>query len=325
MIVAVTGASGHIGINLLPKLIEEGYEVRVLVHKNDKAFEGFDVSLIKGDLLNKESLVEFINGAKIVIHLAGIITLEKRSEEVLKVNIDGTKNLLEASKELGVGKFIFFSSIHALNVFPLSGVMDETRELNTHSPFDYDKSKVQGERMVLEASQNGLHCVILNPTAVLGPHDYKPSQLGKAIIQYYKGKIPALLNGGYNFVDVRDVADATIQAINQDKNGQRYIVSGNWESIRHLGDTIHKFGGKKPPKLTVPFWLARSGAGILNYFSTGKDDERLFAPASLDTLEHSHRNISHEKATQDMGYRPLDFDKTIEDTVKWFKLNNYME
>jgi len=325
MVVAVTGASGHIGINLLPKLIENGYQVRVLVHKNAKAFEGFDVTLINGDLLYKESLVEFIDGAKIIIHLAGVITLEKKSEEVLKVNIEGTKNLLEASKELGVKKFIFFSSIHALNVFPLSGVMDETRELNTQSPFDYDRSKVKGERMVLEASQNGLHSVILNPTAILGPEDYRPSQLGKAIIQYYKGKIPALLNGGYNFVDARDVADATVQAISRGRNGQRYIVSGNWESIRHLGETIHKFGGKKPPKLTVPFWLARFGAGILNYFSTGKDDERLFAPASLDTLEHSHKNISHEKAKQDLEYRPLDFDQTIHDTIEWFKLNNYVE
>jgi dihydroflavonol-4-reductase len=325
MVVAVTGASGHIGINLLPELITKGYQVRVLVHKNTKAFDGLNVMRVHGDLLNKESLIECIDGAKIVIHLAGIITLEKRSEEVLRVNIDGTTNLLEASLELGVKKFIFFSSIHALNVFPLTGIMDETRELNTRSTFDYDRSKVRGEEMVLEASQNGLHSTILNPTAVLGPKDYKPSQLGRAIKQYYRGKIPALLDGGYNFVDVRDVAEATIQAIEKGKNGQRYIISGNWKSIRELGETVHKYGGKKPPKIIVPFWLARIGAGILNYFSTGKDEERLFAPASLDTLENSHRNISNEKARQEFGFRPRDFVKTIHDTVEWFKNNNYIE
>jgi dihydroflavonol-4-reductase len=319
MIVAVTGASGHIGINLIPKLIDKGYQVRVLVHKNSGAFEGLDVTPVKGDLLIKESLLKCIDGAEIVIHLAGIITLERRSAEVLKVNIEGTRNLLDASKELNVKKFIFFSSIHALNVFPLTGKMDETRELNHDSRFDYDLSKVAGEEMVLEASLNGLHTVILNPTAVLGPNDHKPSQLGRALIQYYKGNIPATLNGGYNFVDVRDVAEATLHAIEKGRNGHRYILSGNWKSILDLGATVHKFGGRKPPKFAVPFWLARLGADILNYFSSGKDEERLFAPASLDTLEHSHRNISHEKASEELEYQPRKFVETIRDTIEWFK------
>jgi dihydroflavonol-4-reductase len=322
MIVAVTGASGHIGINLIPRLIKKGYQVRVLVHKNTKAFEGLDVTPVTGDLLDKRSLLECIDGAEILIHLAGVITLEKKSAEVLRVNIDGTKNLLEASMELGVKKFIFFSSIHALNVFPLTGVMDETRDLNKHSSFDYDQSKVKGEEMVLEASMNGLHTIILNPTAVLGPNDYKPSQLGRAIIQYYRGNIPASLKGGYNFVDVRDVVDATLKSIEKGRNGHRYILSGNWRSILELGMTVHKFGGKKPPKITVPFWLARIGAGILNYFSTEKDEDRLFAPASLDTIENSHRNISNEKAVRELDYKPKSFDQTIKDTIEWFKSNN---
>jgi len=321
MIVALTGASGHIGINLLPILIEKGYEVRVLVHKNSEVFKDFNVTTIHGDLLNKQSLIDCIDGAEIVIHLAGLITLEKRSEEVLNVNIKGTKNLLEASMELGVKKFIFFSSIHALNVFPLTGIMDETRELNRDSVFDYDQSKIKGEEMVLDAAQKGLHTIILNPTAVLGPNDYKPSQLGKAVTQYYKGKIPASLNSGYNFVDVRDVADAAVKAVQYGRKGHRYIVSGHWKSIKELGETVHKFGGKKPPKFTVPFWLAKFGAGILNYFATGKDDERLFAPISLHTLEYSHKNISNAKALQELGIKPTEFNKTIEDTIIWFKTN----
>lgn len=324
MVIAVTGASGHIGVNLLPRLIEEGYEVRVLVHNNSKAFEGLNVTAVKGDLLDKGSLLDCIDGAEVVIHLAGVITLEKKSEEVLRVNVEGTRNLLEASGELGVKKFIFFSSIHALNVFPLSGVMDETRELNKKSRFDYDQSKVKGEEMVYAASQNGLHTVTLNPTAVLGPDDHKPSQLGRAIVQYYRGNIPATLDGGYNFVDVRDIADATIQAIRKGRSGHRYIISGNWKSIQELGQAIHRSGGRKPPMFKVPFWLARFGAGILNHFATGKDEERLFAPASLDTLENSHRNISYGKAYRELNYRPRDFEETIHDTIEWLKENDYL-
>jgi dihydroflavonol-4-reductase len=322
MVIAVTGASGHVGTNLIPRLVEKGYQVRILVHRNPDVFEHVNVVPIEGDLLDKSTLTEFIDGAEIVIHLAGAITLEKKSMKVLEVNIDGTRNLLETSLDLGVRKFIFFSSIHALNVFPLNGILDETRELNFNSEFDYDLSKVKGEEMVLEGGGRGMDVVILNPTAIIGPNDHQPSHLGRAITQYYRGKIPALLNGGYNFVDVRDVVEATILTFNKGRNSQRYIISGSWKSIKELANSIHEYGGKKPPKLTVPFWLARLGAGMLNYFSSGEKDEKLFAATSLDTLEHSHKNISHVKATQELGYSPRDFEQTIHDTVEWFKLND---
>jgi dihydroflavonol-4-reductase len=325
MVVAVTGASGHVGTNLLPLLIEKGYQVRVLIHRNTHVFKHLNVTPISGDLLNKKSLTECIDGARTVLHLAGQITINRKSDEVLRVNVDGTRNLLEASMELGVKKFVFFSSIHALNVFPLNGKMDENRDLNFGSQFDYDRSKVNGEEMILEASRTGLNGVILNPTAIIGPKDHRPSLLGRAICQMYSGKIPALLNGGYNFVDVRDVAEATLQAIEKGRSGQRYIISGYWRSIRELAEAIHSNGGRKPPPLTVPFWMARMGADILNYFSAGKDDEKLYTPASLDTLEQSHKNISHDKASRELGYRPREFEQTIHDTVTWFNQNNEMK
>lgn len=324
MVVAVTGASGHIGINLLPRLIEKGYQVRVLVHKNTKAFEGFKVTPIYGDILNRASLIECIDGAEIVIHLAGKVTIDKKSDEAIKVNVEGTRNLLEASMGLSVKKFIYFSSITSMSVFPLNEVFDENRALNLDNPFDYDRSKALAEQLVMEAASNGLQTVILNPTAVIGPNDYVPSRLGKAVVQYYKGKIPALLDTGYNFVDVRDIAQATLGAININGTGQRYILSGNWESLKNFGNAIYKQGGKKPPKIKVPFWLARIGADFLNYFSTGNGEDKLFTKASLETLEHSHKNISNEKAVHDLGFKPMDFNQTIGDTVEWFKLNKFL-
>ena len=324
MIVAVTGASGHIGINLLPRLIDNGYQVRVLVHKNSKAFNGFDVTPVQGDILNKDSLIECIDGAEIVIHLAGKVTIDKKSDEALKVNVEGTRNLLDASMELSVRKFIYFSSITSMTVFPLNEVFDENRKLDLENPFDYDRSKALAEQLVAEAANKGLQTVILNPTAVIGPNDYVPSRLGKAVIQYYKGKIPALLDTGYDFVDVRDIAQATLGAIKVDGKGQRYILSGNWESLKEFGNAIHRQGGSKPPGMKVPFWLARFGAGLLNYFSTGNGDDKLFTKASLETLEHSHKNISNKRAELDLNFKPMDFNQTISDTVEWFKLNNYL-
>jgi dihydroflavonol-4-reductase len=324
MIVAVTGASGHIGINLLPRLIEKGYQVRVLVHKNAKAFEGYNVTPVQGDILNKDSLIECIDGAEVVIHLAGKVTIDKKCEEALKVNVEGTRNLLEASMELSVKKFIFFSSITSMSVFPLNEVFDENRELDLENHFDYDRSKALAEQLVIEAANRGLQTIILNPTAVIGPNDHVPSRLGKAVIQYYKGKIPALLDTGYDFVDVRDVAQATLGAIEVNGKGQRYILSGNWESLREFGNAIHRHGGKKPPRVKVPFWLARFGADFLNYFTTGNGEDKLFTKASLETLEHSHKNISNKSAVKDLNFKPMNFYQTIGDTVDWFKLNNYI-
>ena len=155
MTVAVTGASGHIGINILALLLDKGYQVRVLVHKNAKAFETFDVTPIQGDILDKKSLVECIDGAEIVIHLAGKVTIDKKSEEALKINVEGTRNLLEVSRELSVKKFIFFSSITSMPVLPLERVFNETRALNFSSPFDYERSKAFGEEMVMAAAEEG--------------------------------------------------------------------------------------------------------------------------------------------------------------------------
>jgi dihydroflavonol-4-reductase len=324
MIVAVTGASGHIGINLLPQLLKKGYQVRVLVHKNSKVLEKLNITPVHGDLLDKKSLVDCIDGAEIIIHLAGIVTIDKKSVEAMQVNVEGTRNLLQVAQELNVQKFIFFSSITSMPVFPLNNVFDESRELNFDSPFDYERSKALGEKMVMAASVKGLQTVILNPTAVIGPNDYAPSRLGRAVLQYYHGKIPALLNTGYNFIDVRDVVKATLGAMQVEGKGQRYILSGNWKSLKDFGETIHRYGGKKPPAVTVPFWLAKLGAGFLNYFTTGNSEEKLFTKASLETLENSHRNISNAKATRELGLEILAFDKSIRDTIEWFRKNNYL-
>ncbi len=249
MKIAVTGASGHIGINLIPELIKTGYEVRILSHRNEEVLKEFEVPVVKGDLLKPDSLTPFIDGADVIIHLAAVVTIHKRSQEALKVNVQGTKNLLDAAQKKGVRKFIFFSSIHSLDVNPLDQVLDESRVYNLHSPFDYDNSKVIGEQMVLDANSNVFETVILNPTSVVGPMDYKPSLMGKAVIQLYKGKIPALLKGGYNWVDVRDVVKATLAAIPLSLPNQKFILAGHWKSMTDLGKAVEKVGGKPMSKI----------------------------------------------------------------------------
>ena len=201
-------------------------------------------------------------------------------------------------------------------------MLDESRELNLDSEFDYDRSKAEGEKMVISAAGSGIEVIVLNPTAIIGPYDHWPSLLGRAIINFYKGKIPALVEGGYDWVDVRDIVDAIIAAISGGRPGEKYMLSGHWKSMRELAATIEKCGGAKAPSFKVPFSVAMAGAGILNFFLQGK--ERLFTPVSLESLQNSHKNISHNKAAKELNYKPRPFDDTIADTIDWFRKNNFL-
>ncbi len=322
MKISVTGATGHIGTNLIPRLLDKNHEIRILFHNNGQHSEFKNVEIIHGDILDTSCIDKFTFGQEVVIHMAAKISIEKKSPEAYAINTRGTENILNACKKNGVRRFIHFSSIHSLKSFPLNKVLDENRELNLDSIFDYDRSKAMGEKMVMEASGGELEIIVLNPTAVIGPFDHWPSLLGKAIINLYKGRIPALVEGGYDWVDVRDISEATLNAISIGRPGEKYMLSGHWKSLKELAGSIHKAGGKKPPSFKVPFSVAMAGAGLLNIFLQGK--ERLFTTVSLESLKNGHRNISHEKAERDLKFNPRTFDDTIADTLEWFRNNNYL-
>jgi dihydroflavonol-4-reductase len=175
----------------------------------------------------------------------------------------------------------------------------------------------------MDYAMKGLNVIVLNPTAVIGPNDYRPSLLGKAMIRFAQGRIPALVNGGYDWVDVRDIVNATLAALTQGEPGSKYMLSGHWKSMKELGEAIYHAGGAKPPVFMAPFSLALAGAGILNIMTSGRGEAKLFTPVSLVSLRHGHRNISHEKAGRQLGYHPRPFEETVADTVRWFKANNY--
>jgi dihydroflavonol-4-reductase len=324
MKIAVTGATGHLGVNLVPGLLEAGYEVRVMVHKTNTFYRDKPVEIFHGDILDPLTVNKFAAGADVLIHMAAKISIMKNSPESLKVNIDGTRNILDAALDSGVQRLIHFSSIHSLKSIPLDAPLDESRELNLDSKFDYDRSKAESERLAMKAAEEGIGVTVLNPTAVIGPNDFRPSFLGRAIIGFAKGSIPALVAGGYDWVDVRDVVGATITILKSGSTNKKYMLSGHWRNIKELGQAVHRAGGAKPPRLTVPYSIALAGAGILNIISGDKGDEKLFTPVSLESLHNGHRNISHARASQDLGYNPRPFEDTISDTVSWFRENKYL-
>ena len=301
-------------------LKKRGYDVKVLFHKDDSGFKGLDIEIIKGDLLDKDSLRKLIRDSDAVIHLGAVISINGgNTANVIKTNVDGTRNILDCSLEAGVSRFIHFSSVHALESKPLDLIMDETRPLITSSKMIYETTKAKSESLVAKAVKSGLNAVVLNPSAIIGPCDYKPSFLGQAIIKIAQNKLPMLVPGGYNWVDVRDVTEAAVKALNSGKTGEAYILSGHWHSLEDLYKAVKKELNLKKRLPVFPTWLARVGAPFLGLWSWFSGQAPLYTQGSITFLKHSNRYISHDKATRELDYYPRPFEVTVKERLAWFK------
>jgi dihydroflavonol-4-reductase len=326
MIIAVTGANGHVGVNLCKALKENGHEVRALTHKNDFALRHVDVTPVKGDLLVKETLKEFLDGASVVYHLAARISIKGDPDgSVEEINREGTRNILEAAMAEGVKKFIHFSSIHAFRQEPLNAVLDEERALVGSDGLAYDRSKADGERLVKEAANGGMEVVVLSPTAIIGPMDFEPSLTGKALLQIYFKQIPALVPGGYNWVDVRDVVSAAVSAIEKGRPGEKYLLGGKWRSIGEVSALIRQFTGKSTTRLVMPFWVAHFGLPFITLFSMITGREPLYTKESLEIIKRSNKNISNAKARRELDFNPRPMEETVRDMFSWYRENGYIK
>lgn len=325
MKIAVTGASGHIGINLCMELVRQGHSLKALVHKNVESLKDIPLEPIQGDLKDPKSLMELVRNTDIVFHLGAIISIRgNRSGELFDTNVEGTRRICEAAREASVGRLVHFSSIHALVHRPYDKALDETRPLAIEDKMAYSRSKACAEQVVLDAVNSGLDAVILSPTAVLGPHDHAPSLLGRALILLASGKLPALVRGGYNWVDVRDVVQATITAIEKGKKGERYLLPGHWLTLKQISDLVSRIIDFRPKKFSCPHWLARLGLPFINLYCSVYEKEPLYTHDSLHTLRTAHKNISHAKATKELGFQPRSFEETLTDTLGWFKNQGFL-
>ncbi len=326
MITVVTGASGHIGANLVRALLDRGRSVRVLAHKNIEALAGLNVEFVPGDIRNPASLSSAFQGADIVYHLAARISISMDERPLLEeINVGGTRNVVEACLRTGVKRLIHFSSIHALVQMPLDVPVDEARPwVAPENSTPYGLSKAESEREVWRGIERGLDAVIINPTAIIGPYDYQPSFFGQVLIALANRKLPALVSAGFDWVDARDVADGAISAELIAPRGGRYLLSGHWVSLCDVGAVVESITGISSPGFVCPLWLARLGVPFIALLSAIGGKPALYTSASIQALS-SNVNISHGLAARDLGYHPRPFGETISDTLSWFYLNGQLK
>ena len=323
MKIALTGASGHVGNNLCRLLVEEGHQVKALIHRDIKGLSGLPIEHIRGDVTSEADLEKLCSGCEVVFHLAAYISIRRNDPLCRKINVDSCLNLIRAARKEGVRKIIHFSSIHAFRQDHVAE-LNESCGLAHDSMISYDRSKAWSQKLMIEASAIDLEITVLSPTAIIGPHDFKPSLTGNALIRFYKGQIPALIPGGYDWVDVRDVCVAAIKAIEQGKAGTCYLLSGSWQNLHMIGREIENLGGCRMPSLELPLWMARLGEPFLNIHSFISKKVPLYTSVSLHTLKYSHRNISSVKAKLALDYNPRPITATLHDTITWFRENNYI-
>ena len=323
MKVVITGATGHIGFNMVRIMHQRGFDV-VAHHLNADKLLSMQlpdgVHWVQGDILDQDFLIRIFNGADVVVNLAARISITgDPNGEVMKTNIQGPANVAEACLKNKVSRLIHFSSVHAYKYTSKDPVVNENTVRADETCFKYDQSKIGGEREIQKAIARGLDAVIINPTAVLGPYNYWASFTGQLLKDLYLGRIPALARAAFNWVDARDLVEATINAITKGTTGENYLLAGHDQDIKTMADWVHEFGGKKPPGISVSLGWAKFGLPFLNLYSKLTKTPPLYTEESLEILRHYNGNISNAKAVKELDFRPRPLKETIKDSIGWYK------
>ncbi len=318
--VIVTGGSGHVGNVLVRALLSKGYKVGVIDRDpRDKALKGLDIEYYQGDIRDLDFLTNIFKKAKYVCHLAGIISIAPGKEKLMyNVNVEGTKTVIEACKKAKVKRLLYTSSIHALYEPPKGIPIIEKLAKITGIKDEYGKTKVLATREVLAAAKKGLNTVVVYPTGIAGPYDFRHSEFGSLIKDARKYSKVFYIEGGYNFVDVRDVANGIILALEKGRTGEGYLLAGQSITIFELFQLLAKITDTPGPKIKAPTCIIKFLAPIAEFFYKLLKKKPVFTEYAIEVL-HSNHLTDSSKAEKELGFKARDIHKTIQDTLDWYE------
>jgi dihydroflavonol-4-reductase len=321
--VLVTGATGFVGWHVARLLRERGEKVRVLV-RDPKRVRESDVEIVTGDLTDPRSIEKAVAGCGVVYHVAADYRLwVKNSTELYRSNVDGTRNMLAAAKNARVDRLVYTSTVGCIGI-PKDGIGDEEHPVTEQDMQGaYKRSKYMAEQVALEFAREKFPVVIVNPTAPVGDHDWKPTPTGKIVVDFVRGKMPAYVDTGLNVVDVRDVAAGHLLACERGRIGERYILGGENLTLCKIFEKLEGISGQKAPRVRIPYGVAYA-AGVVS--TAWAQISGVEPRAPLDGVKMARKKmwVRHDKAARELEYAPGPAPVALQRAVEWFCANGYV-
>ena len=318
----VTGVTGFVGSAVARRLLRDGHHVRALVRATSdrRNLQDLDVEVIEGDLTDAGSLLPACDGCDALFHVAADYRLwAPAPEELYRVNVEGTRAILEAARRAGIPRVVYTSSVATLGIPKDGGPGDENTAVALGDMIGhYKRSKFLAEEVARTFAAEGLPIVIVNPSTPLGPRDIKPTPTGRIVRDAIAGRLPAYVDTGLNIVHVDDVAEGHWLAFQRGVVGERYILGGFDLSLHDVLFQIADISGRSPPKWRLPH------AAVLPVAYASEAWARLTGTNPIATVEEirmsrKHMFFSSARAMRELGYAPRPARLALEDAVRWFK------
>lgn len=327
MTTLVTGATGFVGSHVARQLVTAGHSVRVLVRRSSdcRMIEGLSVERAEGDLRDSASLDRALHGVRRVFHVAADYRFwTPVVDEIYQNNVEGTRHLLEASGRAGVEKFVYTSTVATIAVHREGALPNEETQATLDEMIGhYKRSKFLAEQEAMKAAAAGVAVVIVNPTAPVGPGDWKPTPTGRIILDFVNGRMPAYVDTGLNVAAVEDVAAGHLLAAEKGRVGERYILGGCNMTLKQILDALSSITGRPAPRMRLPHAVALAAGYADEWFSrlTGREPQ---IPVDGVKMSRHRMFVASDKAERELGYKPSSVEDALVRAVQWYEGNGYI-
>lgn len=320
----ITGAAGHLAVATIKRLRSQDCVIRGLILPVEFGRNDDKITYYTGDVTRPETMDKFFSHSEayevIVIHMAALITVqEKISPVVYDVNVNGTRNVIEKCRQYHVKRLIYVSSVHAIPEPDRKVVLTEVSHFSKEEvQGEYAQTKAMATQMVLDAGKKGLDVVVVHPSAMLGPGDPGRNHLIQFMQMYLDRKLPVCVQGGYDMVDVRDVAEGILSAADRGRSGECYLLTNRYVTMPELLEYMRRAARRKNRTPCFPYWLAKAALPLVKNIAGRTGRRLIFTMYSLQILR-SGVHFCHDKASMELFYYPRDIRDTVTDTVQYLQ------